>query len=45
MPQMTILEGADEKAGKPRATAKDKKGIWFERRVLGHQQPGKRGPG
>lgn len=44
MPQMTNPDGGDEKAGKPRATAKDKRGIWFERRVLRHQQPGRRSP-
>ena len=45
MPQMTNPDGGDEKAGKPRATAKDKRGIWFESRVLRHQQPGRRSPG
>lgn len=45
MPQMTNPDEGDEKFGKPRAIAKDKRGIWFERRVLRHQQAGKRSPG
>lgn len=45
MPQMTNPDGVGEKAGKPRATAKGKGGIWFERRILRHQQAGKRSPG
>lgn len=45
MPQMTNPDEGDGKSGKPRATAKDKRGIWFERRVLRHQQPEKRSPG
>lgn len=42
---MTNPDEGDEKSGEPRATAKDKRGIWFEKRVLRHQQPGKRSPG
>lgn len=45
MPQMTNPDGGYEKPGKPRATAKDKRGIWFKMRVLRHQQPGRRSPG
>lgn len=30
MPQMTNADRGDEKAGKPRATAKDKRGIWLK---------------
>lgn len=41
MPQITNTDGGVEKDGTPRATAKDKRGIWFERRVLRHQQPGR----
>lgn len=45
MPQMTNPDGGDEKAGELRATARHKRGIWFEKRVLRHQQPGKRSTG
>lgn len=45
MPQMTNPDGGDEKAGEPRAIARHKRGIWFEKRVLRHQQPGKRSTG
>lgn len=41
MPQMTNPDGEDEKAARPGAMAKDERGVWFERRVLRHQQPGK----
>lgn len=30
MPQMTNADRGDEKARKPRATAKDKRGIWLK---------------
>lgn len=45
MPQMTNPDGVDEKAEKPTATAKGKGGIWFKKRILRHQQAGKRSPG
>lgn len=41
MPRMTNPDGGSEKTHMPGATAKDKRRIWFERRVLGHPQSGR----
>lgn len=38
MPRMTNPDAGSEKTHMPGATAKDKRRIWFERRVLGHPQ-------
>lgn len=45
MLQMTNPDGGYERTHLPRATAKDKRRIWFERRVLRHPQPGKSSKG
>lgn len=41
MPRMTNPDGGSEKTHMPGATAKDKRRIWFERKVLGHPQSGR----
>lgn len=41
VPRMTNPDGGSEKTHMPGATAKDKRRIWFERRVLGHPQSGR----
>lgn len=41
MPRMTNPDGGSEKTHMPGATAKDKRRIWFERRMLGHPQSGR----
>lgn len=45
MLQMPNPDGGYEKTHMPRATAKDERRMWFERRVLGHPQPGKSSKG